>query len=165
MCGSQEENGGRTADKTRKRRKKKETACSCACPGACPGGEREGRLARAATNRVATGPSRQSPLQETQIKADLSSRDLFRAPPTGSPDPEAILPPPPTVPRSVGRDDKEPEVEAGAPLLSYATRIQIYWPGNAPLELFKQPTRGSGGGGSAPPPPTRPGSRRNLSPC
>lgn len=29
-----------------------------------------------------------------------------------------------------------------APVFSYATHIQIYWPGNAPLKLFKQPTRG-----------------------
>lgn len=75
------------------------------------------RRARAATNSVTTGLSRQSPLQETQIKADLSSQDLFRALPTGSLDPEAILFP--TVPRSVGRDDKEPGVETG-PLLSGA---------------------------------------------
>lgn len=73
--------------------------------------------ARGYTNSVTTGLSRQSPLQETQIKADLSSQDLFRALPTGSRDPEAILFP--TVLRSVGRDDKEPEVETG-PLLSGA---------------------------------------------
>lgn len=84
-------------------------------------GERKGgrrtRQSQAATNSVTTGPSRQSPLQETQIKADLSSQDLFRALPTGSHDPEAVLFP--TVPRSVGRDDKEPGVETG-PLLSGA---------------------------------------------
>lgn len=40
---------------------------------------------------VTTRPSRQSPLQETQIKADLSSQDLFRAVPTSSLDPVAIL--------------------------------------------------------------------------
>lgn len=40
---------------------------------------------------VTTGPSRQSPLQETQIKADLSSQDLFRVVPTSSLGPVAIL--------------------------------------------------------------------------
>lgn len=29
-----------------------------------------------------------------------------------------------------------------APVFSYATHIQIYWPGNALLKLFKQATRG-----------------------
>lgn len=93
-------------------------AWSCTCPS---GKEKEAKrdryTQRRATNGVTTGLSRQSPLQETQIKADLSSQDLFRALPTGSLDPEAILFP--TVPRSVGRDDKGAEVETG-PLLSGA---------------------------------------------
>lgn len=58
-----------------------------------------------------TGPSRQSPLQETQIKVDLSSQDLFRAVPTGSLDPVAILFL--SVLRSVRRGDEAPELSHG----------------------------------------------------
>lgn len=57
---------------------------------------------------VTAGPCRQSPLQETQIKADLSSQDLFRAVPTSSLDPVAILSF--SVLRSVRRGDKAVEV-------------------------------------------------------
>lgn len=78
--------GGRLTKPGRREKKKEKNAVV-----RVSGREREGRRALAATSRVATGPSRQSPLQETQIKADLSSRDLFRAPPTGSLDPGAVL--------------------------------------------------------------------------
>lgn len=47
--------------------------------------------AKSTGKSVTTGPSRQSPLQETQIKVDLSSQDLFRAVPTSSLDPVAVL--------------------------------------------------------------------------
>lgn len=57
---------------------------------------------------VTTGPSRQSPLQETQIKADLSSQDLFHAVPTSSLDPVAILFL--SVLRSVSMGDEAPEL-------------------------------------------------------
>lgn len=60
---------------------------------------------------VTAGPCRQSPLQETQIKADLSSQDLFRAVPTSSLDPVAILSF--SVLRSVRRGDKAVEVSRG----------------------------------------------------
>lgn len=80
-----------------------------------------------ATNSVTTGPSRQSPLQETQIKADLSSQDLFWALPTGSLRPGAVLFP--SAPRSVEGDDKDPEVATPPPppkqppSLTYSTRV------------------------------------------
>lgn len=64
-------------------------------------------------NSATAGLSRQSPLQETQIKADLGSRDLLCAFPTGSLDPEAILFP--SVPRSVERDDKDLKLRRATP--------------------------------------------------
>lgn len=60
---------------------------------------------------VTTGPSRQSPLQETQIKVDLSSQDLFRVAPTSSLDPVAMLFL--SVLRSVRRGDEAPEMSHG----------------------------------------------------
>lgn len=46
--------------------------------------ERDDAKSAGCYKSVTTGPRRQSPLQETQIKADLSSQDLFRAVPTSS---------------------------------------------------------------------------------
>lgn len=86
-------------------------------------------------NSATAGLSRQSPLQETQIKADLGSRDLLCAPPTGSLDPEAVLFP--SVPRSVERDDKDLTLRRAAPppklrcSLAYSTHIRGSRPGDA----------------------------------
>lgn len=73
--------------------------------------ERDDAKSAGCYKSVTTGPRRQSPLQETQIKADLSSQDLFRAVPTSSLNPVAILSL--SVLRSVRRGDEAPELSLG----------------------------------------------------